>query len=149
MNEWGPFCCEESSRWVNNGPTLQYYYCDVCKKEVEPVQNTINDGGSHGRWPTSKDAYASGFNISQDKLKWAGPPIQGRKAQQRALDEEAAKLRVYLSTTTELVDPPSRYYPHKAMWIVNKTDSSYFPVGTILTWPAGSSLPTGWEGWYA
>ena len=32
------FCCDKEARWVDNGPRLQYYYCDVCRKEVMPVQ---------------------------------------------------------------------------------------------------------------
>lgn len=31
-----PTCCKEPTVWVDYGPKLRYYYCRVCKKEVEP-----------------------------------------------------------------------------------------------------------------
>lgn len=30
-----PICCGQEARFVNNGRSLQYFYCEECKKEVE------------------------------------------------------------------------------------------------------------------
>jgi hypothetical protein len=32
--------CNKESRWVDNGPRLQYWYCGDCKIEVVPVKRT-------------------------------------------------------------------------------------------------------------
>lgn len=33
-----PLCCGQTSRWIVQTPTLHYFYCDVCKDEVDPVK---------------------------------------------------------------------------------------------------------------
>lgn len=33
-NTGGPSCCGTAARWIDNGPRLQYWLCDECKKEV-------------------------------------------------------------------------------------------------------------------
>lgn len=32
-----PMCCGLESLWVDNGPSLQYFFCGECRKEVVPV----------------------------------------------------------------------------------------------------------------
>lgn len=31
-----PKCCDKDAEWVDNVPGKEYYYCKVCKKEVNP-----------------------------------------------------------------------------------------------------------------
>lgn len=33
-----PRCCDEPSKWVIISPSLYYFYCEKCKKEVPPVE---------------------------------------------------------------------------------------------------------------
>ncbi len=36
--EHKPICCNQTSSWVVQTPTLHYFYCKVCKDEVDPVK---------------------------------------------------------------------------------------------------------------
>lgn len=40
--EFKPYCCSQQTKWVCISPSLYYFYCEVCKKEVE----SIVSGGS-------------------------------------------------------------------------------------------------------
>lgn len=35
MNKPSPTCCNEYATWVDNVPGKEYWYCRVCKKEVD------------------------------------------------------------------------------------------------------------------
>lgn len=32
--QYKPFCCSQQAKWVIHSPSLYYFYCEVCKKEV-------------------------------------------------------------------------------------------------------------------
>lgn len=34
--EYKPYCCGQQSKWICISPMLQYFYCLICKKEVQP-----------------------------------------------------------------------------------------------------------------
>lgn len=81
-------CCGQAARFVNNGPRLQWHFCDVCKKEVvekfpetkasyrgSPYQNTFHSGlgqivylRSHD-WNNSTDYCANCQMTKHEALK--------------------------------------------------------------------------------
>lgn len=44
-----PICCGQQSKWVVQTPSLHYFYCEVCKKEVS--EKSADDGHPpQNRW---------------------------------------------------------------------------------------------------
>lgn len=103
MNNPAPSCCGLESRWINNGPALQYFFCDECKKEVssavpaeelqglEQKPTPFFENKSVGKWVSldaqvkhaaeyakqiQADAFSKAFGFPP---KWQGPPIAKRQ----------------------------------------------------------------------
>lgn len=34
--DYKPYCCSQQSKWICHSVNLHYFYCEICKKEVDP-----------------------------------------------------------------------------------------------------------------
>lgn len=73
-----PICCNQTAKWVDMGPRLQYWYCDKCKNEVPDVWAGpwSTDGSEPAAEPHYLDSLkhaARANNTQTNKPKWALP----------------------------------------------------------------------------
>lgn len=68
-----PYCCSKQAKWIVISPRLAYFYCETCKKEVQPLTALTND--EHDFY--GEQLTLPGFSLYDPQPQTAAPVRKG------------------------------------------------------------------------